>query len=121
MGSRELSKKFPIELLCLSLLEERDMYGYEIMLEFRKRSHGRIDINIPTIYMALKRLNERGYVTTYNSSIEEDGPRERSRLYYRLEPSYLPYKEKLMSEYYNMVLGVQDFFDYGKEGNAGNE
>lgn len=30
MKSAEITKKIPLELLCIQLLEERDMYGYEI-------------------------------------------------------------------------------------------
>ena len=115
MGSKESAKKFPIELLCLSLLEERDMYGYEILQEFKTRSRGRIVINIPTLYMALKRLFERGYVSTYYSDSEEDASRGRPRLYYHLEAPGAAYREKLLADYHEMVLGVREFFRHRKE------
>lgn len=114
MGKYELGKKVPLELLCLSLLEERDMYGYEMLQEFKKRSNGRISVNITTLYMALKRLEDRKYVSVHYSDVRET--RQRTRLYYHLEPPSYAYKEELLSEFQDMVLGVQDFLNYGQEG-----
>ena len=57
MRSAEITKKIPLELLCIRLLEERDMYGYEMVQEIRKRSEGLLELNITTLYLALKRLN----------------------------------------------------------------
>lgn len=116
MGRNELSKKVPLELMCFLLLEERDMYGYEMLQEFKKRSGGRISVNITTLYMALKRLEERGFVSVHYSDVRDT--RERTRIYYHLEPASVPYKKELFSEYQNMVMGVQAFMDYSKGGGA---
>ena len=40
MKSIEFTKKVPLELLCMLLLEERDMYGYEMVQELKKRTDG---------------------------------------------------------------------------------
>lgn len=118
MASNELAKKVPLELMCLLLLEERDMYGYEMLQEFNSRSGGRISVNITTLYMALKRLNDRGFVSIHYSNVRET--RERTRLYYHLEPPSIPYKAKLLSEYQNMVLGVEEFLKYSSKGGESN-
>lgn len=112
MGNVELTKKVPLELLCLSLLSERDMYGYEMVQELSKRSDGLIVINITTLYLALKRLSEKGYVSMHYSTI--GGTRERSRIYYHIETSAQEYKSKLLADYQKAVLGVQKFLDFGK-------
>ena len=113
MSRNELAKKFPLELMCLSLLEERDRYGYEMLQEFKKRTGGKAELNLTTLYMALKRLEDRGYITSYYSDGET--PRERARLYYRLSPSAATYQEKLLSDYQNMVEAVEEFFRYSSE------
>lgn len=110
MRSAEITKKIPLELLCIQLLEERDMYGYEMVQEIKKRSDGLLELNITTLYLALKRLNEHGYVSMYYSDAE--AARERSRIYYHLEPAAVEYKEKLKEEYEQVVLGVRKFLDF---------
>lgn len=109
MRSAEITKKIPLELLCILLLEERDMYGYEMVQEIKNRSDGLLDLNITTLYLALKRLNEHGYVSMYYSDAE--AARERSRIYYHLEPAAGEYKRKLKEEYEQVVLGVRRFLE----------
>lgn len=110
MKSAEITKKIPLELLCIQLLEERDMYGYEMVQEIKKRSAGLLELNITTLYLALKRLNEHGYVSMYYSDAED--ARERSRIYYHLEPSANEYKQKQKDEYERVVLGVRKFLEF---------
>ena len=115
MSRNELAKKFPLELMCLSLLKERDRYGYEMLQEFKKRTGGKADFNITSLYMALKRLEDRGYISSYYS--DGQSTRERARLYYQLTSSAPAYMEKLEAEYRNMIAAVEDFFRYSGEGN----
>lgn len=112
MRSAEITKKIPLELLCILLLEERDMYGYEMVQEIKKRSDGLLELNITTLYLALKRLNEHGYVSMYYSDAE--AARERSRIYYHLEPAGGEYKQKLKEEYERVTLGVRRFLEFGQ-------
>ena len=112
MRSAEITKKIPLELLCIRLLEERDMYGYEMVQEIRKRSEGLLELNITTLYLALKRLNEHGYVSMYYSDAE--AARERSRIYYHLEETVGEYKQKLKEEYERVTLGVRSFLEFGQ-------
>lgn len=107
-----MTKKIPLELLCILLLEERDMYGYEMVQEIRKRSEGLLELNITTLYLALKRLNEHGYVSMYYSDAE--AARERSRIYYHLEETVGEYKQKLKEEYERVTLGVRRFLEFGQ-------
>ena len=110
MRSAEITKKIPLERLCLQLLGERDMYGYEMVQEIKKRSDGLLELNITTLYLALRRLEEHEYVSTYYADAQ--GARERSRIYYHLEENAKEYREKLADEYKLVVTGVQNFFDY---------
>ena len=111
MRSAEITKKIPLELLCIHLLGERDMYGYEMVQEIKKRSDGLLKLNITTLYLALKRLNDHGYVSMYYSDAE--AARERSRIYYHLEPTAEEYRQKLEEEYERVTLGVRRFLEFG--------
>ncbi|MGI6364974.1 MAG: PadR family transcriptional regulator [Bacillota bacterium] len=69
-------KKGVIELCVLSLLTNKDQYGYEIS-EYLSR---RIQISEGTVYPILRKLKSEGLVTTYLSE-ESGGP---PRKYYTL-------------------------------------
>ena len=112
MKSAEITKKIPLELLCIRLLEERDMYGYEMVQEIKKRSDGLLELNITTLYLALKRLNEHRYVSMYYSDAE--AARERSRIYYHLVPAAGEDQRKLEEEYEMVMLGVKRFLEFGQ-------
>jgi len=60
-------KKGVLELCVLSLLRERDHYGYDIS-EFLSRH---IDISDGTVYPILRKLRSEGLVTIY--LVEESG------------------------------------------------
>ena len=69
-------KKGVLELCVLSLLSERDCYGYDVS-EILSRH---IDISDGTVYPILRKLRSEGLVTTYLSE-ESGGP---PRKYYSL-------------------------------------
>jgi PadR family transcriptional regulator PadR len=58
---RELLKG-SISLLILKLLSDRDMYGYEMILESARRSHDAFEFKEGTLYPALHQLHRRGYL-----------------------------------------------------------
>src|SRR3972149_1604569 len=49
-------------LLILGLLAGREMYGYELVAELRKRSDAVIDLPEGTVYPALRRLEREGLI-----------------------------------------------------------
>jgi PadR family transcriptional regulator PadR len=69
-------KKGVLELCVLSMLYDRDCYGYDIS-EFLSKH---IDISDGTVYPILRKLKSDGLVTTYLSE-ESGGP---PRKYYSL-------------------------------------
>jgi PadR family transcriptional regulator PadR len=72
-------KKGVLELCVLSLLYQKDCYGYDIS-EYLSRH---IEIADGTVYPILRKLKSDGYVTTYLSE-ESGGP---PRKYYSLTKS----------------------------------
>lgn len=75
-------KRGSTELLVLALLEERARHGYEIGKLIESRSGGSLTYSIPSLYPALCRLEERGWIK--GRWIEKSG--ERRRRFYRLTP-----------------------------------
>lgn len=69
-------KKGVIELCILSVLNRKDMYGYELSEIISKK----IDISDGTVYPILRKLKADGLVKTYLSE-ESSGP---PRKYYSL-------------------------------------
>ncbi len=73
-------KKGSIEMLVLSLLEDRPRHGYDIGKRIEARSSGRLRFALPTLYPTLLRLESRGWIS--GRWIEKPG--ERVRCFYRL-------------------------------------
>ncbi|MBS4209451.1 PadR family transcriptional regulator [Bacillus sp. FJAT-50079] len=79
MFNRELVKGSS-SLLLLQLLEEKDMYGYELVKELEKRSENEFSIKEGTLYPALHKLEKQEYIESYWRE-QEKGP---ARKYYRI-------------------------------------
>jgi PadR family transcriptional regulator len=82
MFSREL-KKGSTELLILSLLESGPRHGYDIGKMIERRSLGKLQLRIASLYPMLVRLESRGLIR--GRWLERPG--ERRRRFYRLTPS----------------------------------
>ena len=54
-----------INTIILRALYDGDKYGYEIIAEIEKKSHGQYTLKQPSLYSALKRLEKDGYITSY--------------------------------------------------------
>ncbi|WP_318619089.1 PadR family transcriptional regulator [Priestia megaterium] len=78
--SREILKGH-IDTLILSLLYQRDMYGYELAKIVREKSDEQFELKEGTLYLSLKRLEKNNWISSYWGS--EQGPGGR-RKYYKL-------------------------------------
>lgn len=81
MFSREL-KKGSTELLILSLLEDGPRHGYDLGKRIERRSRGKLQLRIASLYPMLVRLESRGLIQ--GRWVERAG--ERRRRFYRLTP-----------------------------------
>lgn len=52
-------------MLLLKLLEEKDMYGYEMIEALRERSQNVFELKAGTLYPLLHNLEEKGLLTVY--------------------------------------------------------
>lgn len=86
-----------INTIILRTLYERDKYGYEIIEEIEKKSHGQYTLKQPTLYSALKRLETQGYINAYWKTDEVSlGGR---RKYYTLTDSGREITERNQAEW----------------------
>jgi PadR family transcriptional regulator PadR len=70
-----------IDTVILSLLHNRDMYGYELAKFVREKSEGQFELKEGTLYLSLKRLEKNKWIESYWG--DEQGPGGR-RKYYKL-------------------------------------
>ncbi|MGN1077053.1 MAG: PadR family transcriptional regulator [Candidatus Gallimonas sp.] len=54
-----------INTIILRSLADGDKYGYEIISEIERKSHGQYSMKQPSLYSALKRLEREKYITSY--------------------------------------------------------
>lgn len=93
-------KKGALELCALTLLVDKDRYGYELTDEISSK----MDVATGTLYLVLKRLKDDNLVTTYLQE-SENGP---ARKYYHLSDEGRKYQEELKSEWNSFVKAVDD-------------
>lgn len=79
MLNRELVKGSTV-ILVLTLLNERPMYGYELVKEMGSRSGNELQMKEGTLYPSLHKLERQGYISSYWEK-QEKGP---DRKYYRI-------------------------------------
>lgn len=103
MGVSENLKRGVTELVLLSLLAQRDMYGYEMSQELQTRSGGKFILQESSMYPTLYRLEDKGYITVTKQQVG----RRRTRMYYHLEPSGRDYLQSSVAEYLAMQEGIR--------------
>lgn len=91
-------------MLVLKLLEEKDMYGYEMIDTLRKRSNNVFELKAGTLYPLLHGMEEKGFLTVYE---QESGGK--TRKYYSITSAgrgVLEKKEAEWKEYQAAVSNV---------------
>lgn len=95
--------------MVLAILERQDYYGYALTQEMQKA----ISISESTMYPVLRRLNQGGYLTTYQQSYQG-----RNRRYYRITrkgEQHLIRVRKLWNDYKESLDRVFNASDKGEE------
>lgn len=100
-------------MLLLRLLEEKDMYGYEMIEELRRKSENVFELKAGTLYPLLHGMEEKGFVDSY-----EQESLGKMRKYYALTKEgkrQLGAKREEWNEYTKAVANVLGAFS----GNGG--
>ena len=56
-------------MLVLKLLEEKDMYGYEMIVALREKSDNVFELKARTLYPLLHAQEEKGFVQSYEQEV----------------------------------------------------
>lgn len=99
-----------VATLCiLSLLNEGEMYGYEIAQALDNISGGRFVLPEGTLYPILYRLEDNGYLNTRRVLVGK----RMTRVYYRLSEHGQQYYATLLEDYKSIQTGVQLILENG--------
>lgn len=91
-------------MLILRLLEDKDMYGYEMIETLEKKSNNVFTLKAGTMYPLLHSLEEKNYLTSYESPVNG-----KLRKYYSITKDgrkYLKSRKEEWQEYQEAVLNV---------------
>lgn len=102
-------KRGIIELCVLSVLVEKDLYGYLIINQLSDF----IDVNENTIYPILRRLTKEDYFETYLEESNEGAPRK----YYKMTEKGFIYYLQLREEWDAFIGGVYQIINQGGKKN----
>lgn len=89
--------------IILSLLDERSMYGYEMVKLVNARSNGQLQWKEGTLYPALHRLETQGWVKAQWQPAPNAGPQ---RKYYALTRSGRTELRRRVSEWNTFTTAV---------------
>lgn len=96
-----------LAMLILRLLEEKDMYGYEMIETLRGKSNNVFELKAGSLYPLLHSLEEKNFVTSY-----EDDSSGKTRKYYHLSGEgkrFLKEKKEEWAVYSTAVSSVLTF------------
>lgn len=91
-------------MLILRLLEEKDMYGYEMIETLERKSKNVFTLKAGTLYPLLHSLEEKNYLTSYENEVNG-----KLRKYYSISKEgrkFLNLKKEEWQEYQTAVLDV---------------
>lgn len=118
-------KKGSIEMLTLLMLQEGDIYGYQLIQMLAERSGDRITVQEGSLYPLLYRMQDAGYISGRDITVTTQNGRKRNRVLYHLEPSGRERLTELKAEFDRVQQGIQSVFQnsapIGYKGEDSNE
>lgn len=109
--SQGLFRRGAATLCVLSLLSERENYGYELSNGMETLSGGRFTMPEGTLYPILYKMEDKGYI---NVRYEKIGRRMR-RAYYSLTDEGVQYYHLLLKEYQNVQEGIRLILEHAEQ------
>ncbi len=90
-----------IEITILGLLMEGNLYGYEIKKKIVERLEDYVDIKFGSIYYAIKKAVDNGWVKRVGTEKESGNP---ERYVYEILPAGRKYYKKQLKQYFDKNL-----------------
>lgn len=116
MAARETNPNFMNgvpELLILTLLEQQEMYGYEIVQALRSRTDAVVAVGEGVVYPVLHGLEEDGALNSRRKTVNG-----RSRIYYSATPAGSRRLADLSQSWTSLAAAVQKMLTGGQHGEA---
>ncbi|MCD7949290.1 MAG: PadR family transcriptional regulator [Erysipelotrichaceae bacterium] len=110
--SKNTNFLFKLDLLILSLLMEKDCYGYEMTKIISKESNNLIVPKVGTLYPTLHELLDNKYISSYEQYIGT-----KARVYYHIEESGKTYYQSIVKDYHELVKAIDSIVKKGEDNN----
>lgn len=104
-------KKGSIEMLTLLMLQEKDIYGYQLIQMLSNRSGGKLTVQEGSLYPLLYRMVDSGFISGRDVTVETQHGRKRNRVIYHLEPSGRQRLVELKAEFDQVQEGIRSVFE----------
>ncbi len=101
------------ELLILQLLQQEEMYGYEIVQAIRERTDAVITIGEGVVYPVLHGLEQEGALRSRRKTVNG-----RSRIYYSVTAAGSRRLAELSHSWTNLTLAIQTMLTGGQRAKA---
>lgn len=114
MAARETNPNFMNgvpELLILRLLQQEEMYGYEIVQAIRSRTGAVIAVGEGVVYPVLHGLEREGALKSRRKTVNS-----RSRIYYSVTPGGSRRLADLSKTWTNLATAIQTMLTGGQHG-----
>lgn len=95
--------------LLLKLLEEKDMYGYEMIETLAEKSNNMFELKAGTLYPILHKMQKENLLTSYEEKAEND----RTRKYYHITDSGKKYLSEKEREWEVYSFNVNNILKWG--------
>ena len=108
-------------MLTLLMLQEKDIYGYQLIQMLSDRSGGKLTVQEGSLYPLLYRMVDSGFISGRDVIVETQHGRKRNRVLYHLEPSGRERLIELKAEFDQVQEGIRNVFEnsapigYGSE------
>lgn len=94
-----------IDLLILSVVKEKESYGYEISKTIKEKTAGEFEIQEATLYLSLKRLEKQGALSSSWGNETQGGRRK----YYAITDEGVQILESLIDDWKKVTEMVKRF------------
>jgi len=101
------------ELLILRLLQQEEMYGYEIVEAIRSRTGAVISVGEGVVYPVLHGLEADGALTSRRRTVNG-----RSRIYYSVTTAGMRRLDDLRADWTSLAGAIQTMLTGGQHGEA---
>jgi DNA-binding PadR family transcriptional regulator len=95
-----------LELILLASLQSGPAYGYALIQHLRERTQGNLDLTEGTVYPALHRLENAGFLESHIETVLS-----RPRRLYAITEAGERELQRLRTEWTQFVTGIQNLLD----------